>query len=269
MDIVNTVSPYYRFDSKESNFPCSMEQLYHNSTLLSNDDSIIDLSFDKFLSYADENNTSKAQLVVDRNFYKGEANLADVPCYCVARLIKSGDDETSWKYVITYFQLYAYNGKIGCMPGFDISSHQGDIEHVTIEVKYTNRKVIRVFTARHASEGKWYDRHELEMIGEHVVIYPSRKSHAAYIKKGIQFRVGFCANDYHDGKRALWKPYSIPVYADGRLFTKEDIIIHGTSWAKNYKGEYGTVSPVYNRYWFDHGGEKPFKRANPMWPCWN
>eukprot|EP01080_Neovahlkampfia_damariscottae_P008805 gene8805-753_t len=72
------------------------------------------------------------------------------------------------------------NDKIPLCPG---GVHEGDWEHVTVEVDSTLSTISRVYIAYH-SFGRWYKPSQLHMEAGHPTAYMAKGSHALYRKPG-------------------------------------------------------------------------------------
>ena len=268
MDILQKYAPIVFFDKRERNFPCSMKHFVEVSVY--NDEKGSHwFDLDGFNNYINYNNTNHGELLPLKDIFPPE-DLASVPVYSFGRLIKDDlIDTRTWYYELNYAFLYVYNGNIFCIPCIKVGTHYGDWEHITIQVDYVSQKVTRVFFARHANEGKWIDSEKLNFSNSRVHVYAGRESHASYQKSGTTWRLFGFANDNHRGGGAIWKPKVSPILADGSLIESEQIIKrHKNTWARQYHGKFGTISPLYNRHWFKKDGEASKKPRNPCWPCW-
>lgn len=85
---------------------------------------------------------------------------------------------------IQYWFFYPYNGDMG--PGPINFAHEGDWEHVTLRVACG--RVTRAFFSAHHKEGKVLDAARCAFVGERLVVYSARHSHASYPTGGKQAR---------------------------------------------------------------------------------
>lgn len=170
--------------------------------------------------------------------------------------------EQNEKLYIQYLFFYGYNGayNIGPLQGevVDIQDyHEGDLEHVTMELDKKTKKLLRIYFSAHSrTEGFWLNANDpkVEYEGTHPVVYIAHYSHAAYPKEGTYVRIYGAANDI-TGKGQKWLPQIMRIYAEtdsrfdpktmGFMYFPGNYGVHGVqhltgqSWFMNTQGDIG------------------------------
>jgi len=140
----------------------------------------------------------------------GDTDLSDVSILVSRRQADNGF------FHIQYWFFYPYNklclgeptdsNNTGCV---SISDHEGDWEHITVELDFATN-VRRVYFAAHDNEGAWYDTNEILWANDngdlsstynrathtHPIVYVAKGSHASFPSSGVFIRQGGFANDY-------------------------------------------------------------------------
>lgn len=168
-------------------------------------------------------------------------------CYVVT-------SETKTHIYLQYIFLYGFNAPypFGPFTGnfTDIqNAHEGDIEHINIEVDAITHVPSRIFYSAHADpEGFWIDANHPDMEYEegHPVVFVAHGSHATYPKAGTYVRIYGVAND-ETNKGLRWTPQIIRLYpiGDSRYNTST------MSWVA-FAGRMGDNGPLSlsGHYWF-------------------
>lgn len=78
-------------------------------------------------------------------------------------------------YTVQYWYFFPYNG-----PMMGMGEHEGDWEHISVNINRNNFKVDSIFYSSHVTEGKWYPPDKLAFESGHPVVYLSINSHASY-----------------------------------------------------------------------------------------
>lgn len=121
------------------------------------------------------------------------------------------------KIYIQYIYIYGFNGPydIGPISGdkFDIqNAHEGDIEHITLELNKDTKNIERIFYGSHGShEGFWLNKNQAPFEGEHPIAYVALGGHGNYPREGTYVRIYGIANDI-TGKHQRWVPKLIRIY---------------------------------------------------------
>ncbi|MCP4539740.1 MAG: Vps62-related protein, partial [Chloroflexi bacterium] len=130
-------------------------------------------------------------------------HLPSATCYCHVQ-----PSTTSGRWWLVYCFFYPFNGSIA--KAIEVT-HEGDWEHVKVEVDKTGTKIHRIYFAAHGG-GKWVSKATASRKGfecvqsTHPVVYSARDSHASYPAKGKQARGLLPADHTGTGKTLdCWK----------------------------------------------------------------
>ncbi|CAN0928910.1 Hypothetical protein At1g04090 [Linum grandiflorum] len=204
--IFRAYSPRVYFHPKEQYFPCSVDWLFKNGTLL----------YTKGKESSPEPVQPDGSNLPTGGWNDGEYWL-DLPKEKSEReRVKKGDVEGARSYLhvkpmfggtftdIATWIFYPYNGSarlnVGIIPNIPlpIGQHVGDWEHLTLRVSNFDGQLRSVYFSQH-SGGQWVDAPELELEdGNKTVAFSSRNGHAMYPKEGVVMqgsRFGGIRND--------------------------------------------------------------------------
>lgn len=229
--------PVVFLDSNEQYHPCSIEYFFRNSTYYRDGSAI----------YAKGVITPETlpldarkgdSLMVDSDYYFGPMNLIEVPMYGYPRSVLLDDGREVVQ--ISYCFIYTYNGPkkiMGCIP---MGAHQGDVEHVTVELH--NETPTRVYFGAHKSDdGLWVPAENCEYTSTgQLVVYSAKDSHASYPHQREYTRCIGCADDITDAG-ARW---------NGPLK-----IIDGTTPWNSWPGHLGNEPTPGHHGWWDYENE--------------
>jgi hypothetical protein len=238
--IVQRFRPVIRIHEKEMYYPCSIDYILENGQLYENKHYVTDKIEKKKLIGLGE--SAEIRISPDA-MIRQECKLSDIPVYAKVRS-KKGKVMS-----ITYIFLYTFNGPtiipcslINCFGPFSIGFHEGDVEHITVELNEKGN-MKRIYYAAHGhGQGMWIDPHLIDKIGGRPVVYSAANSHASYPQPKTYWRIFGTANDYTSNDGQTWNP-------------KEAIILDEFSWAK-FGGKIGDVSsPSKQGWWFRENGK--------------
>jgi hypothetical protein len=235
-------NPIVYLHSEEDFLPSSVNYIYDNSDLCSEDKTIrkagdftIDTASQLSQGYP------KPFLKIPPSAWEGQLDLSQVPMYHYTR--KEGEDKTAHIYIF----IYPYNGPYNIL-GFKAGEHQGDVEHVTVIFNDVTKKIEKVYFSAHGSkDGLWVENSDLEFDDGRLVIYSAKHSHACYPKSGMYPRIGCLANDYTE-KGMKWHGTVIDI--DGDTVWNSNYIALGEIYPPKFKGwwvEEDTYSTGYFR----------------------
>lgn len=198
--------PVVYLDSDEEYYPCSIEYFFSHSTYYRDNQPLYAKGQITPTTLPESAKPGDA-LIVDRDFYNGTENLIEVPIYAYPRdvVLEDGSEVVQ----ISYCFIYTYNGPkyiFGCIP---VGAHQGDVEHVTVELKKNScsetgvksYEITRVYFGAHKSDdGLWVAREDCEYTRRgQLVVYSAAGSHASYPHARDYIRCVGCADDYTNG----------------------------------------------------------------------
>jgi hypothetical protein len=186
-------------------------------------------------------------------------DLVSAKCYVHVQPAGSG------RWHLVYLLFYPFSGAIGVAK--DIT-HEGDWEHIKVEVDGAGRVMCRVFFAAHAG-GKWQRRYSTTegntdgfrcVRNTHSIVYSARHSHASYPKAGRQVRPTAILPDDYCGNGAEWITEDrLEVLGDRatpRLgqewlrFNGRWGELRGSFWGEMVQGPTG---PAFKDWWKDNG----------------
>jgi hypothetical protein len=164
--------------------------------------------------------------------------------------------ETEETYQFIYVFFYAYNGPIRfCGLSFlEVGNHEGDIEHVTIEVskhilenqaktdrEIDPRKIVnRVYFSSHRKgNGVWLKPYQIEWRNHRLVTYSAIHTHASYPHAGTIWRCFGAVND-HTGNGLVWNPKHLV------LITNKTHWVH---YPGKIGGKKGIPAPYFQEWW--------------------
>lgn len=116
----------------------------------------------------------------------GKLSLATAYCHVQPSKEKPG------RWWLAYFFFYPFNGSIA--KAIEIT-HEGDWEHIKVEVDAAGSKIYRVYCAAHTS-GRWQSPATptgsgFKLVNKtHPIVFSARDSHASYCGEGKQPRTG-------------------------------------------------------------------------------
>lgn len=190
-------SPIVFFHPEEKYFPCSIESILRNSTLIDEDNEIIleKPSEEDLLHHSQDN----SRLSINPLIFQGDAlrefwqenkqhKAIEAPMYVSVQV---PDD---FSYIdIHYIFLFAYNGPQSAVvrlpfQAYDVSlphfaEHEGDIESVSVRVSGDFNTIIQVRMEAHGYS-TYYEPNDLDFKDQHVLVRSALNSHASYNGKG-------------------------------------------------------------------------------------
>jgi len=190
-------------------------------------------------------------------------HLASAKCYVHVQPASSG------RWHLAYLFFYPFNGAIAIDKKI---THEGDWEHIKVEVDKSGSNIIRVFFSAHAG-GKWHVRYSTAhgntdgfrcTENTHPIVYSARHSHASYPKSGEQHRPTAILPDDYCGNGIEWRTWG----ALEHLGDKADPPV-GQEWLKfngrwgEHRGSiYGDIvegptGPAFKKWWKDNGFGNP------------
>jgi len=217
--LISLFLPYYFFDSKEKYFPIEMidmlsdqnryGSLYYGQTFLSDEIT----SYDELLQYmiVDDDRPISSNLSYTNNqtlftihgneqfIFEGIQNT-EHPIYV---------ESITWEnsiYLI-YTNLYMFNGEIHCGYVIPCGFHEGDIEHLIVQLDAHSYEPHQIFLSSHRN-GYWFPWKSIRTYGTHPLVYVASMTHAMYPTNGYFLRCFGLLSDHTDGK-IFWKPKKI------------------------------------------------------------
>ncbi len=171
------------------------------------------------------------------------------------------------RWWLAYLFFYPYNGAM--TPLFD-SSHEGDWEHIRVEVDKQGSKVDRIYMAAHDAEGKWFRRYSTvapNKVGyrlfnqtTHPIVYSALNSHATYATAGGIDRKSL--PDDHTGRGLEWQTWdSLEVLGDwANPPSGQEWLKYSGRWGQQWgrlshsvASTYGPSGPAFKDWWQDNG----------------
>jgi len=186
-------------------------------------------------------------------------HLPSAKCYVHVQPASSG------KWHLAYLFFYPFNGAIAIDKKI---THEGDWEHIKVEVDKSGSDVIRVFYAAHIG-GKWHIRHSKSQgntdgfrcaENTHPIVYSARHSHASYPKSGRQHRSTIILPDDYCGNGTEWRTWDAleqlgdkvnpPVGQEWLQFNGRWGELRGSIYGDIVQGPTG---PAFKKWWKDNG----------------
>lgn len=187
-------APLLVFHPDETAFPCSGDFLVHNSRLW---DTARGEVCERHVSDQTLHNHDEPRYALDPRpgALNGEIldGLRDVPVYYHTY-------ERGELAYVQYIFVYANNPGYRCC-GLRLDEHKSDVEHVTLELRRRDARVLRVYFAAHGhTQGCWVPAEACEWHGgagggRRLRVYAARGSHACYPHAGTYVRACGLAND--------------------------------------------------------------------------
>lgn len=277
-DVISRYCPEIRFHSKERYLPCDPDDYIQNSNIF---DSSLNIQNNiNFLNNDTTNLTLKLKDSVRKSFLYGNENLTEVPVFVVyKRLVDSEDRFLS--YEINYFLFFPHNS--GGL--FNIGSHEGDWEHITVRID-SSFKLQGVYYSNHRSyEGEWLSNGEIPMNKDgRIVAYCAKGSHGFWSSPGYHLRIFGFGNDYTNDNGIRWVPSTVKVVINvnnddiqQKILPKNidvfnadllevndespDVIRDFSDW-QVYRGNWGEIHSYRNNGWF--GGHEDVRSITPL-----
>ena len=190
-------------------------------------------------------------------------HLASAKCYVHVQPASSG------KWQLAYLFFYPFNGAIAIDKKI---THEGDWEHVRVEVDKSGSNIVRAFFSAHAG-GKWQVRYSTTQgntdgfrcsENTHPIVYSARHSHASYPKSGKQHRPTAILPDDYCGNGIEWRTWEALELLGDKANPPA-----GQEWLKfnGHWGEYrgsvlgdmveGPSGPAFKKWWKDNGFDNP------------
>ena len=198
-ELIKRWSPVVYFHTEEKYFPCSIDWILKNSNNYKSQIQIYNDFINTKISNTD------IHIRFNKEFYKGEKYFDNVPTYVYLSYRPN-------KIYIRYIFIHAYNGHYNILNLFNTGAHEGDLEHIVVELN-KDKKLNRVFLSAHTRmEGKWVSKENLSFENGRIVVFSALNGHGLYEKEGVALRYFGIANDYlSKGRR--WEPYTERIYA--------------------------------------------------------
>jgi len=138
---------------------------------------------------------------------------------------------------------------------FDVrNEHEGDLEHVTLEIDKNTKKLKRIYFGSHGrTEGMWLDADnpDIQWQGTHPIVFVAEGGHGNYPKAGTYVRIYGLAND-QTNKGIKWDPKFNLVYKnDDERF---DPNVHGWLYFPGNYGAHGVNAAHNQGWWMDPAG---------------
>jgi len=223
-DLFKRWSPVIYFNKNEEYFPCSIEWLLNQSELVENKNVInssptnLDLyniaqKYD-FINMTEDlvlNFKTSPTGTID-TIHKGQKDdLKDVPIYAYSRKSTTNDN-----ILLTYMQIFGYNGTYSILHLVNSGHHDFDLEHLTVELSPDGKTLIRVFYGAHGvKDGRWIDAKDVPLQDvngvQKIVAYSAYHGHGFYPTTGAAIRIYGLANDIIS-KDIEWIPNVSVVY---------------------------------------------------------
>jgi hypothetical protein len=186
-------------------------------------------------------------------------SLTSAKCYAHVQPAGSG------RWHLVYLFCYPFNGAIAIDRSI---THEGDWEHIKVEVDKTGRDIIRIFYAAHIG-GKWHVRYSTSQGNTdgfrcaektHPIVYSARHSHASYPKSGRQHRPTVILPDDYCGRGIEWRCWeNLEILGDrvNPLAGQEWLKFNGR-WGELRGSIYGDIvqgptGPAFKRWWKEDG----------------
>lgn len=206
--IVDKWSPIVYLHSDEKYFPCSIDWINKNATLVDHNTTpptyISPVTNDDLYSVSKKYNFERRVggdliLSIGKELYPGEQPIKNVPIYALIRSQNS-------KIYIIYTILFARNGEYSILGLANAGQHPGDIEQMVVELDENTGELLRVFYGAHSTyDRKWVDAKDVPMEDGKIVAYMALIGHGLYERPGTVFRKFGFANDYVE-KGIKWQP---------------------------------------------------------------
>jgi len=203
--------PYFYFDSKEKYLPMSMESVLENSRLLYQGEELVPqgkLNGFNLNTFNNVPNPNMLAIDTDKSVWGGSKYA---PLYARVRARES-------MITINYILNYAYNGSSYVFGLIPAGKHQGDIEHVTLQISVFTGEILRMFFSHHGS-GYWVCGKDLQMSPDghghlHPCVYVARSAHAMYHRPGHYARFAVFVWEHADGKGFEWSNSEVQLVND-------------------------------------------------------
>jgi hypothetical protein len=255
--LIKKYNPIIYFHPEEKYFPCSIDWLLKNSTLV--DFNTIPETKIKSPTNRDMYETSKKYnfksftngdqiLSFGNELYNGEIPVRDVPCYVLIKKRPATD-----RIYIMYIYLYPYNGEYDILGIERAGSHPADLEHITVELNGKGELLRVMYSAHGSKDGRWVTAKEVPMEGDRIVAYVAVNGHGLYPKEGTAFRLFGVANDVMEsGKK--WDPQTKRIY----LHTEPEFNIDTMGWTmfngrlggSMKRGDTSGISNLLDKNWY-------------------
>ena len=186
-------------------------------------------------------------------------NLTSATCYVHVQPTSSG----RWHLVYLFF--YPFNGSIAADKNI---THEGDWEHIKVEVDKNGGDIARVFYAAHAG-GKWHVRYSTSQGNTdgfrcsedtHPIVYSARHSHASYPKSGRQERPTAILPDDYCGNGTEWRTWDgLEILGDrANPPAGQEWLKFNGRWGElrgNLYGDMvqGPTGPAFKKWWKESG----------------
>jgi hypothetical protein len=188
----------------------------------------------------------------DKALFGQKDELDKVPVYAY---VKERED----RYIIYYIIYFPFNEGKNVMYLQQAGDHEGDIEHLTVEVSKKDNTLIRVHYGAHGTaDGRWVAGKDVPMEDGRIVAFVGKGGHGLYPTEGVAIRLGGVANDFM-GKDVVWKPKVEIIKSrdqPGFDVEKDGWIHFAGRWG------YDGVGSLNDKGWFQWG-DKEEKDLNP------
>lgn len=169
------------------------------------------------------------------------------------------------RWWLAYLFFYPYNGSISPIIS---SAHEGDWEHIRVEVDNQGSKVHRIYMAAHEG-GSWYRRYSTndpQRVGyrhynrtDHPIVYSARHSHATYatasvVKRRLLGNDKLMPDDL-TGRGKEWKTWNhLEVLGDwANPLPGQKWLKFSGRWGQLWGFFHGPTGPAFKDWWKDNG----------------
>lgn len=187
----------------------------------------------------------------------GEKGKNTCKATCYVHVQKS---ERSGCWWLVYLFFYPYNGSISSLVS---SAHEGDWEHIRVEVDNLGHKIHSIYMAAHEG-GKCYRRYSTKTPGRvgyrhldrgsHPIVYSARHSHATYPTRG-EVPLGLATD--HTGNGREWRTWdSLEILGDlANPGSRHQWLKFNGLWGQVWGspiGLTGPTGPAFKSWWQDN-----------------
>lgn len=182
-------APLLFFHPDEETYPTSVEQFLTSSKIVKFKTWELKEIIGEETQFQNLNDndciTSASQSTFDElsNVKFNPESVPPVYCHLIEKFAEPNNKQPT-VLQLQYWFFYPYNGWVSrCFK--NTHRHEGDWEHITVEINNQSGNIQRVFFSKHGSrESKWYSIDELKFTDNHVHVYVARNSHACYPTPG-------------------------------------------------------------------------------------
>lgn len=182
-------APIVFFHPDEETYPCSVEKFLENACIRDANGNFLGgnllNNYDTWDIFGGNMSSFRLTSLAQEGFDIISNNKFDenTPVYVNLEI-----PETNTSKFYQYWFFYPYNGWVSrCFR--NVHRHEGDWEHITVQVNKDSEEVEQVFMSAHGSrESRWISVDKLSFTDNHVHVYSARNSHACYPNAGQHIR---------------------------------------------------------------------------------